>query len=242
MQISQYLQDKITLWMDGTNFPAVPASLELALSSTDPVTGITEVGTRQVITFAAAASRAMVNTNTPIWTPIDGNVSFVALFDDSGNMLMSGPLTVPVYVPLLGTFSFDAGDVTMSFGSNFGEPWANAILNWMSGSAMAAAPATAYLEVSRGLAFNPPAGTDGYVKQALVFAAFDYDAGVGTTVENLADIVFPVAHTNPWLSVTHVVITEGTNVLFNLELSTPKYVAIGESVGFADHSISCLLN
>jgi hypothetical protein len=242
MQISQYLQDKIAKWLDGTNLPAVPASLELALSSTDPVTGITEVGTRQAVTFNAASGRSMSNNNAIVWTPVSGTIAYVALFDDSGNMLMSGPLAVPVVVPSGGTFSFASGDVTLSFGSNFGETFANNILDWMRGNAMPSAPTTAYIEVSRGATFNPPATTDGYAKQELVFDTFTYAAGVGTTIENGEDITFPVAHTNPWGSVTHVVITDGTNVLFNLELTTPKYVSIGESIGFANNSISCLLN
>jgi hypothetical protein len=93
------------------------------------------------------------------------------------------------------------------------------------------------MELSRGAVFDPPKRSDGYDKVAMVFDVPTYTAGIGTTLENRYNVLFPNSKTNSWGTITHIFVGDGTEVYMKAQLSTPKTVLIGESVGFANNSV-----
>jgi hypothetical protein len=105
---SNYMEDAITAWINGTTFPAAPTNTYVQLyngSPTDTGTGGTALYTR--VTYAAtgwtrgtAGAGTLSNTNVITITSSAGSAAtatFFAVFDAStgGNLLFYGALTPP---------------------------------------------------------------------------------------------------------------------------------------------------
>jgi hypothetical protein len=105
---SNYMEDSITAWINGTTFPAAPTNTYVQLyngSPTDTGSGGTALYTR--VTYAAsgwtrgtAGAGTLSNTNVITITSSAQSAqtaTFFAVFDasTSGNLLFYGPLTPP---------------------------------------------------------------------------------------------------------------------------------------------------
>ena len=241
MRLSQLMQTNIAGWFTGTNMPAAPSSLKIVLSSTDPCVALTEVGTRQTIAFADVAG-VQRNPVPVVFNDAAGSVTHAAIADGTtGDILLCGPLDIPRVIPAGDNFPFSTNEVSIVFDNLFAPDFAVMMYAWLNGTNFPAAPVM-YAEISRGEVFNPPATTDGYARQPIVFVTpLPYTAGIGTTLENADNVLFPSSNTNNWGTITHLFIGDGTNVYLKARLSIAKNVEIGGSVGFADNSFRLVI-
>lgn len=131
MAFSQYLADKILIWIKGTTFPTALSTVHITLHSGDPGTAgtannvqssIVSGGTRTAITtstFSAVGSatgggfQVTNNNSVQITTSSVGTatVTHFGVWDaaTSGNFLASGALTSSVDVVTGDTVQFNAG-------------------------------------------------------------------------------------------------------------------------------------
>lgn len=131
MAFSQYLADKILIWIKGTTFPAALTNVYISLHSADPgtagttanvqatITGSanrTSVTTSTLSTVGAAPSSGFQITNSgsvQITTNAAGGatVTHFGVWDavTGGNFLASGSLTTAVDVVAGDTVQFNAG-------------------------------------------------------------------------------------------------------------------------------------
>lgn len=168
MRLSNYLEEKVLLWIAGTNFPSAPATLYFSVHSADPSdTGASEVTAtyfsgRASYTSSNFGSSATVGTNRQIKNTalIDfdtaiasGSIPWIGIWDaaTSGNFLCSFQLVDAdnTATPL----SFGSGDpVTISTNvleinlsiTTFSIYFTDAILGWLKGTGMPSAPTTVY--------------------------------------------------------------------------------------------------
>lgn len=131
---SQYLENAILNWFRGTTFPAVPATMYLALFTTAPVNGVdgaavevsgnsyarksfTPNGTNFGAPSGAAPASAVLGANQVFATPTGswGTVVGWAIYDaaSSGNMLAYGTFTGTA-VGNGDTVEFLIGNLTLS--------------------------------------------------------------------------------------------------------------------------------
>lgn len=112
------------------------------------------------------------------------------------------------------------------------------ILDWISGSAMPAAPTTVYVALSTAApgedgSITEPATGDGYARQAVTFGASAQSADAAT-IANSAAVGFGPA-TSSWGSVTHFAVFDaatGGNMLRHAALTSSVTVASGDSATF----------
>jgi hypothetical protein len=103
MAYSSYLDTAILTWIKGTNMPAAPAAVYVALYNGDPYAAGTEVTTtirgagRVAATFGAISSLTISNSGLVDFGNAAGSatVSHFALFDaaSSGNMIGGAAIT-----------------------------------------------------------------------------------------------------------------------------------------------------
>lgn len=129
--MSNYLEDAITGWINGTTFPAAPANLYVAVytTATDDGTGGTEVTggsyARAVVAaggWTRGTGGAGTATNTaaitfPTATADWGTISHVAIMDaaSGGNRIMHGALAASRVVPNGATLEFAATELDLAF-------------------------------------------------------------------------------------------------------------------------------
>lgn len=129
--MSDYLEDALTAWINGTTFPAAPANLYVALftTATDDATGGTEVTGGSYARKAVAAGGWTRGTGGPgtatntaaitfaTATADWGTITHVAVYDaiTGGNRIMHGALTASRACPNGATFEFAATDLDLSF-------------------------------------------------------------------------------------------------------------------------------
>lgn len=283
MDISKYLEGKIANWIRGASFPAAPVSLTLALSNGDPLddgSGLNEPTTpgyaRQAIAFSPVVSdsekSAMSNTSLIRFVPNAGQsigaITHAVIFDNSGNMLFVGPLDNP------GTFgtdtpvSFAPGILFVNLLPAFTQYLAEAILNWVRGTAMLAAPASLQLALflsdpgfnnsavnlaanPSGSAFTSGSGAyeikgQGYKRQAIAFNSPTQVNGTGTTIINSAAVVFGPAGTAwsiPGLpAVAHwALCTDIGGLIVYGALTTPKIIPVGGGFGIEAGALNIVI-
>lgn len=270
MDLSKYLAGKIASWINGSAFPAAPASLVVALSNGDPLydaSGLVEPGNgyaRQTITFSAPVSddekSAIGQTNNVVFTPTSGQafgaLTHVAVFDNSGNMLFSGPLAVPKTYGVDEQVDFLAGTLKCNFTFYFTSYLGEAVLNWMNGATMLTAPTA--LQMSLFLSdpgfvcatvLHPAPGfghfsyeglevKDDYARQKLTFASMTQSSSTGTTLANSAPMLFGPARSVAWGNVTHwAIFADNGAMLINGSLAVPKYIAKDAGFGFETGSL-----
>ena len=238
MKLSQDLQDNIVGWIQGNAFPAAPSSVELALSSTDPVASLTEVGTRQTVVFSVEDNK-LLNPDLVVIPNAGGTITHVAILNgDTGDVLLSSPITVPRVLAAGDNLPVGPKEINVELSGIYASGLRDVIYAWLQGQAAPAAPAV-FMELSRGAVFNPPSRSDDYLPQPYTSVTpANYVAGTGTTLENDANVLFPDAKTNGWGAISHVFLTDGDkNQYLTVQLSTNKTVQLGESVGFANNAV-----
>lgn len=233
MHFSSYLQGLIAGYVRGTDFPAPPASLEIALSTADPLadgSGLSEPpGTdgysRQTLTLNPSVATigngvSAFNSAPIIFGPVVNNnwptVTHVAVFDDSANMLWHGPLNAQRTSPVGDELPFAASALQLQVATYFGHYFGSLILEWMRGTAPASAPASTELALSLadpledGSALDEP--TVNYVRETITFAA-PVPTLSGTPIVSEGPYVFGPAG-NDWGLITHgAVFTPGGDLL-----------------------------
>lgn len=124
---SNYLQNAVLNYLKGTAMPTAPASVFVALFNGDPTdagTGGTEVTTTIRTAGRVAATFGAITGNTSMANSalVDfGNAAGAAslthfgLFSaaSGGNLLFSGPLTVPMPVVATNPVNFPVGSLTV---------------------------------------------------------------------------------------------------------------------------------
>lgn len=258
-KFSQYLENLTAEWIRGTDFPSAPLSLQLALSTADPLddgSGLAEPSggsyIRQAITFnpaATTASGVQITSDSgivfPIATVAYGVITHIAVFDSSGtNMLFFAPLAVSKSYNIGDPFSFAAGDISHTIKPKFSTYFATQIANWINGTTMPTAPANVQLALSTadpladGSGLSEPPNTDGYQRQNITFGSPSAVVGTGTTLTSDISVVFGPANTNDWPSVDHGALIAGSDVLVFASLAVPKTAEIGDGIPFAIGSVS----
>lgn len=128
---STYLESQILGWLKGTNMPAAPADVYVALFSVAPAndgTGGTEVTTTIRVAGRVAASFGAVSGGGPSIIANDAQVDFglaagavasvvaFGLYDaaSAGNFLGSGLLTPAVAIAATQPVKFDVGDLVVT--------------------------------------------------------------------------------------------------------------------------------
>jgi hypothetical protein len=120
---SQRMHQAIAAYINGTQMPTPPVSLEVALCvgnpSADLSTLVEPTGGyfRQSVAFSASAGGSggtlLTSTAPVVFGPAVGanwsTVSYGAVFDQAGNLIAFGPLGVNRTVPINDTASFGTG-------------------------------------------------------------------------------------------------------------------------------------
>lgn len=233
MHFSTYLQGLIAGYVRGTDFPTAPVSLEIALSSADPLadgSGLSEPPgadgyARQTLTLDASVatigSGVSAFNNTPIvFGPVANNdwptVTHVAVFDDSGNMLMHGPLNAQRTSPVGDELPFAVNALQLQTASYFGHFFGQMILEWMRGTAASTAPVSTELALSLADPLEDASALDepilGYTRQTITFAA-PGSTPSGTPIVSEGPYIFGPAVTNGWGLITYGAIMTPTNDL-----------------------------
>lgn len=119
--------------------------------------------------------------------------------------------------------------------SSMSQSLEQAISAWLRGSAMPAAPAQLYLALFRTAPTDVGSGLEivagNYARQAITLADDGSVTGVGTTISNSANILFPVASVAYAGPVTHWAIYDaasGGNMRLHGPWLTPKTIGIGD--------------
>jgi hypothetical protein len=127
MAFSNYLEDEITGWINGTTFDAAPTSTFIQLYSQDPTESGSATGALYTRVSVAAGGwtrgtngvGTLTNTNVITITssaPSGATATHVAVFDSStgGNMLISGALTSSRTVAIGDEVRFNATSLTLT--------------------------------------------------------------------------------------------------------------------------------
>jgi hypothetical protein len=259
--LSQISQGYLADWLRGIAMPAAPASLRLALSTADPLdtgAGLVEPGggyTRQPITFGAITVNespgvSMSNNAVISFTAMPAvTITHVAIYTVGGVMLWYAPVDSVKATQAGSTFDFIAGDVTVTLGGTISGYLGSAFENWMKGTAMPTAPTSLLLRLSAGNPFRnasgvaPPSGGAGYSDQAFTFGPKTFTSGIGTSMANVAAIIFATA-TALWPAITHSAVYDqtGTAMLLYGALTVPVVVPTGGGFGVAIGGLSELAN
>ncbi len=257
--LSQVLQGYIAGWLRGTNFPAAPASLLIALSTTNPTdtgAGITEPGggyARQPITFGIITSNespgvSMSNNATIAFTSLGASViSHVAIFTVGGIMLWYGPVSSVKAVQAGSTFNFIVGDVSVTLDGMISSYLGTAIENWMQGTTMPSASTSLLLALSSsdplrtGLGITRPSGSAGYADQPLTLGAPVFTSGTGTVLLNNTPAIFATATATWNVAYNAVFDSTGTTMFLYGSLTVPQVILPGGGIGAAINSYSLLV-
>lgn len=269
MNFSQFTQEAIANWLNGTAFPAAPVALEIGLSTADPLddgSGLVEPPAvngyaRVPVTFGAPVSTlgngtSVFNTAAVSFPTVTGAnwpaVTHAAIFDaGTGDMLFHGPINAP-RVALVGeSISFAISDIQPQAGlGRFSHYMGQWILGWLNGAAAPAAPATTYLAISRAdpledaSLIDEPNTIFGYARQAITWSAPLTTISVGTQVDNSAALVFGPAVTTGWLVITHAAIYDalsGGNQLIQGAVVSSRTVPVGDAYAVSVGAISALI-
>jgi hypothetical protein len=266
MNLSTYFQNLIAQWTRGADFPAVPASIQIGLSSTDPLvdgSGILEPPAlngyaRHTVSFfpvgTSLAFGSSVRNSAPIsFGPVTNatwsGVQYVFLMDNDDNLLAFGPMNTARSLPVGDTFVLDQNAVELKLDTTFGQIFSFNILRWMTGTAaMPSAPTSLKLALSSTdpladlSAIDEPSTGDGYARQTIEFAAPNVVPSEGTVMEMAQPVIFGPAVINAWDQLTHgAILDQDDNPLFFGALASPRTVAIGDALPVATPTIKLLI-
>lgn len=232
MNLSTYLQGLIAGYVRGTDFPSAPASLEVALSSADPLadgSGLSEPPAidgyaRQTLTLdpsvATLGAGVSAFNNSPIvFGPVVNTawptVTHVAIFDDSGNMLFHGDINVPRTPPVGDSLPMAVNALQVQTQTYFGHYFGQIILEWMRGTAAPTAPVSTELALSLADPLEDASAIDeptlNYTRQTITFSA-PGSTPTGTPIVSQGPYIFGPAGNN-WGLITHGAVFTPTNEL-----------------------------
>jgi hypothetical protein len=260
MYATQYLEGKVAAWLRGTDFPTAPSSLKLALSTADPTdTGanLTEPVNgeyaRQTIVFSAPvtndASGTTTSNNAQILFSASGDITHFAVLDNADNVLLYGPMAAVRNISDVDSVTFAAATLQFAFKGLYSKYLAEAVVNWIRGTAMPSAPASLDFALSTsdpkrdgsGIA-EPNSSTGNYDRQAVTFGAPTQTAGVGTSLPGTNELLFGPATDAPWGSISHWAIFDPSdNQLLQGAFSNAKTVPVGQGYGLNAGAVSFLI-
>jgi len=124
---SNYMEDAITGWINGTTFPAAPTNTFVQLYSQDPTDAGSATGALYTrVTYAAGGwtrgtggAGTLTNTNAITITPSAGSAataSHFAVFDAStaGNLIFHGSLSASKSIAIGDEVKFNASQLTLT--------------------------------------------------------------------------------------------------------------------------------
>lgn len=262
MNLSSYLQNIIADWVRGTAFPAAPGSVQIGLSANDPLadgSGIlepTDVGyARKTITFAApvvdGVSSSISNDTIITFGPVDSvtwaSMAYIFVTDGT-NLLFYGPMNSARSLPAGDTLPLAIGAVQLKMVDGFGMSVGTALLQWVRGNAMIAAPTNLFLALSLADPEYDLAGLDelstgdGYERQEIFFAAQSYTPGEGTKLPMFDPVIFGPAEINPWGSITHGAILDQDDRLIAFgPFAAARTVDLGTAIALTPSNITLLI-
>lgn len=248
MQASRYLEGLMTGWLCGKDLPAPPKSMMLALSSEDPndrATALVEPQStsyhRLPVQFNAPLSNdshsLIANAEGLVFQGSFGKVSHVGLFDEADNLYFHGELKAIRNVVENDTLSFHKGDIRAHFEGALSQYTTEAVLNFLRGETMPAAPravALALLVADPGYAgktFETPRDT-GYETLPVVFEGATDLAVASSMLYNRDDLIFGPAK-DRWGVITHAALVDHDDARFlaRSPLLVPRHIAPGEGFG-----------
>jgi hypothetical protein len=260
MFATQYLEGKIANWLRGTDFPTAPTNLKLALSTADPTdtgAGLTEPVNaeyaRQALTFSAPITNDVSGTTmsnaAQILFSAAGNITHFAVLDNSDNVLLYGPMAAVRNISDVDSVTFAAATLQFAFKGLYGKYLAEAVVNWIRGTAMPSAPASLDFALSTsdpkrdgsGIA-EPNSSTGNYDRQVVTFGAPTQTAGVGTSLPGTNELLFGPATDAPWGSISHwAILDPAENLLLQGAFSAAKTVPVGQGYGLNAGAVSLLI-
>ena len=249
MHFSSYLQGILAGYVRGSDLPAPPTSLEIALSSADPTadgSGLSEPPAgdgyaRQSLVLTAPTSTntlgsSCFNTAPITFGPVSNTawptVTHVAVLDNSGNLLMYGPLNVQRTPPVGDALPFSANALQIQISAYFGAYFAELILNWLRGNSAPSAPLTTTLGLSLADPLEDGTALDepilGYTRQTVTFTT-SASTEVGTPIISEGPYLFGPAD-SAWGLITHaVVFTSAGDILLKGPVAVQRDVTSGDS-------------
>lgn len=132
--------------------------------------------------------------------------------------------------------------------SSFSQYLENKIVEWLcKASDMPSSPATVYLALSTADPLDDASGiaepSGGYARQSITFGTVSSTNGVGTSVSNNANVVFPIA-TGDWGSITHGALYDaasGGNMLSYWQWTASKLIETGDTWVLASGDLTPLV-
>lgn len=249
MHFSTYLQGLIAGYVRGTDFPAAPTSLEIALSTADPLadgSGLSEPPSvdgysRQPLILNASVPTvgsgvSAFNSAPIVFGPVANNtwptVTHVAIFDNSGNMLMHGPLNAQRTSPVGDELPFAANALQVQIASYFGHYFGQIILEWMRGTTPPAAPVSTQLALSLADPLEDASALDepilGYTRQTVTFSS-PGSTPTGTPIVSEGPYIFGPADTNWGLITYGAILTSGGDLLLKGPVAVQRNVVEDDS-------------
>jgi hypothetical protein len=169
---------------------------------------------------------------------------YIAVFDQAGNMLLSGQLDLPDN----STFTLDAGAIQLRIDGSLGGYVSSAIINWMRGIKMPSPPTQLKVALSTANPKIDASGlaeintNEGYERQVIAFAEPTYIPEVGTTLEPKVAVSFGPAAINTWDAVSHgAVFDQSDNLIFFGAFGAQRNVPIGDTLPLPPASIQLLI-
>jgi len=264
MNLGSHLQGLIADWLRGSAFPGAPVGLTIGLSRTNPLadgSGIIEPSaaqgySRQAITFGAISSTqgngsSISNdaavTFGPVATSEWSSMQYVFI-SDGANVLAYGSLNVSRSMPVGDQLSLAAGSIQLKIAGAFSRQVSGAILGWLKGVAMPAAPISLHLALSTvdplddASAMAEVTTADGYLRQEVTLTAPSIDVDTGTTLALAGPVVFGPAVIHDWPQVTHAAILDqtGSPVLVG-SLASPRILNIGDSLPMTSSTLQLVI-
>lgn len=251
--LSKASEDKIINWLNGTDFPTAPTSLEVALYAADPGDVIdpnVEISggsyARQAITLAPPQTSetdgsVTENTNQIVFSGMPAViVTHWAIHAVGGDPIVYGPLASPIATGSGGTITFAENTFRLEMGGLTSKWFGEAFINWVRGTAFPAAPASVEVGLSTqdpkrdGSGLAEPPGGSGYSRQQITFGSPSGAGGGGQILKSLNGIIFGPSQGTAWGNITHGVLFDSNgNQIAQGALSSPIYVGAGEGLGIS---------
>ena len=257
MFASNYFEEQMLNLMRGRSITA-PANVFLGLLLSNPqddASGLNEVSysgyQRQIITFTepgTAANGLSMQNDAEIIFPespiVTQDVSYVGIFDPSGNMLTYSRLETNLRIQAGVSPVFREGQITLTWSGNMGPYYRRAVMNTLRGQNVSAfSPFIALCNGDPTGSGNEFSG-NGYARIPVVMSAPEQQVSGAALTQNMDDIISNIA-TGSWGTLNTIAIMDaatGGNAYAVIAIDSSFVVNTTYSVGFKAGQIQYNIN
>lgn len=247
--LANFVEDELLDHILSTGAWAAPTNTYVKLHIGDPGEDCTgnpaATTTRQQITWAAAAARAIASGADLVWTAAASEtISHISIWDDltAGNPIAYGPLDTPEPVNLNDTFTIPTGTLTIDFttiASALSTYGGNAALDHLTGRAAWTMPTAIYAQLHIGAPGLDGTGNVAATSTRQATGAFAASSGGASTNNGVISWTAAADET-----ITHVTLwddpTAGNNLLGGA-LAASKAITTGQTARFAAAALAVSL-